>query len=353
MPAYKDENQRGTWYAMFYYTDWQGIKRRKKKRGFKTQREAKEFERDFLANEQKSCDITFQTLVDEYFEDMAARLRVTTMANKKYLFDSKITPFLGRLQIKNITSSTIRKWQKEVLLSSDYSPTYIKTINNQLSAVFNYAIRHYNLRENPCHAAGSVGKKHAREMNIWTLDEFEHFIAMEEKPATKLAFEILFWTGIRSGELLALTPADILPTKDISIDKNYARLYDEDIINDPKTEKGNRVVSIPDFLYQEIQDYINCLFEFRSDERIFNFTKYHLSRELKHCAKLAGLEPIRVHDLRHSHASMLIEKGYTPLLIAQRLGHENIQTTLNTYGHLYPNKHKELAADLEKMRQKE
>lgn len=89
MPAYKDK-ERGTWYASFYYTDWQGIKHKKKKRGFKTQREAKEFERDFLANEQKETDVTFATLVDEYFKDMEQRLRETTIFNKQHIFKKKI-----------------------------------------------------------------------------------------------------------------------------------------------------------------------------------------------------------------------------------------------------------------------
>lgn len=349
MPTYKDK-ERGTWYAMFYYTDWQGIKHKKKKRGFATQREAKEFERDFLANEQKDCDITFKTLVEEYFGDMKTRLRETTISNKQYLFDTKITPFLGRLQVKDITPSTIRKWQNEVLLSGEYSPTYIKTINNQLSAVFNYAVKYYDLPKNPCHIAGSVGKKHASEMNIWTVVEFEKFIAAEDKPASKLAFEILFWTGMRSGELLALTRDDILPNKSIVINKSFTRLDGKDIVSPPKTPKGNRTITIPEFLYNEVYEYMNSVYEIQPDERIFYFTKHHLNTEIKRCSEIAGVKKIRVHDIRHSHASMLIEKGYNILIISERLGHENVETTLNTYGHLYPNKHRELADELENMR---
>ena len=348
MPTYKDK-ERGTWYASFYYTDWQGIKHKKKKRGFKTQREAKEFERDFLANEQKETDVTFATLVDEYFKDMGQRLRETTIFNKQHIFDTKITPYLGRLKIKDITATTIRKWQNEVLLNSEYSQTYIKSINNQLSAVMNYAVKYYDLPGNPCHKAGSVGKKHATEMNIWTQADFEKFIAVEDKPASKLAFEILFWTGMRSGELLALTPADVLPDKSISITKSFTRLEGKDIVSEPKTPKGNRVVPIPEFLYDEIYDYMNMVYKIEPEERIFYFTKHHLTSEIKRCAKLAGLEAIRVHDLRHSHTAMLIDKGYNVLLISERLGHENVETTLNTYGHLYPNKHRKLADDLQNM----
>ena len=283
---------------------------------------------------------------------MEQRLHETTIHNKRYIFDTKITPYLGRLKIKDITATTIRKWQNEVLLSDDYSQTYIKTINNQLSAVLNYAVKYYDLPNNPCKKAGSVGKKNADEMNIWTQEDFEKFIAVEDKPASKLAFEILFWTGMRSGELLALTPADILPDKSITINKSFTRLEGRDIVSEPKTPKSNRIVPIPDFLYNEIYDYMNTVYKIEPEERIFYFTKYHLSSEIKRCAKLAGIQPIRVHDLRHSHTAMLIEKGYNILLISERLGHENVETTLNTYGHLYPNKHRELADDLQNMRRK-
>lgn len=352
MPVYKDK-ERGTWYAMFYYVDWQGIRRKKKKRGFKTQREAKEFEHDFLSNEQKDIDITLNTLVDEYFDDMKTRLRETTIRNKRYIFDLKITPYLGKLKVKDITPSTIRKWQNEVLLSKDYSPTYIKSVHSQLSAVMNYAVKYYDLPKNPCWVAGSVGKSKAEEMSIWTIEEFEKFIKFEDKPAVKLAFEILFWTGMREGELLALTSGDILPDKSISITKTFTRINSEDVISEPKTPKSKRVIPIPEFLYNEIQAYLSAIYEIQPDERIFYFTMQLLNTEIKRGAKLADIKQIRVHDLRHSHASMLIQQGYSALLVSERLGHENIETTLNTYSHLYPNEHRNLAQNLDKLRSKE
>ncbi len=267
MPAYKDE-KRNTWYAMFYYTDWQGVRRRKKKRGFKRKKDAQDYERDFLNKEQRDCNITFKNLVEEYFEDMETRLKTTTISNKKFLFDSKITPYFEKMAACKITAKSIREWQNE-LLKMNYSPTYLKTINNQLSAVFNYAVKYYGLSSNPCRQAGSMGKKDADSMQIWTLDEFNKFISFVTKPAAHLAFEILFWTGIRSGELLALTPEDILPDKKISINKTYARLDGEDIISEPKTPKSIRIIPIPDFLYDEIWDYINRLGSIEKTDRIF------------------------------------------------------------------------------------
>lgn len=155
---------------------------------------------------------------------------------------------------------------------------------------------------------------------------------------------------MRSGELLALTPADILPSKRININKNYAKVNGEELFLEPKTPKAKRCIAIPDFLYDDITKYISMLYGIKDDDRIFYFTKSALDKEMKRTAKIAGLPQIRVHDLRHSHASMLIEMGFSPLEIAERLGHESIKTTLDTYSHLYPDKDQKLADQLSQLR---
>ena len=102
------------------------------------------------------------------------------------------------------------------------SPVYLKTINNQLSAIFNHAVKFYNLKENPCRKAGSMGKKKNREMLFWTKEEYLKFAeVMMDKPQFYYAFEMLYWCGIREGELLALTPADFDFKKGSSIFLRY------------------------------------------------------------------------------------------------------------------------------------
>lgn len=347
MPAYKDE-ERGTWYASFYYTDWMGNRKLKKKRGFKTQREAKEFERDFLNKEQRDVDITFEMLVEEYFKDLETRLKKTTIENKKNIFETKITPYFKKLKINQINATSVRMWQNE-MLKTDYAPTYIKTIHNQLSAILNYAVKFYNLPNNPCRITGSIGKKNADSMQIWTLEEYKKVIACEDKPAAYIAFEILFWCGLREGELLALTPADITDEKKLKITKSLARVKGEEIISTPKTPKSIRDVSMPDFLYNEVKDYISRIYGIQPTDRLFYFTKGYIKKEIERCSALAGVKRIRTHDLRHSHASLLIEMGYNIFLISERLGHEKVDTTMNIYGHLYPNKQQALASDLDKI----
>lgn len=337
MPTYKNK-ERGTYYCSFYYLDWTGKRKRKKKEGFKTKREADKFEREFLVKVQENTDIDFSTLVTLYLDDAKTRVRETTLENKKVLINLKVLPYFKNKIVSEIKPNDIRQWQN-TLKNMNYSDTYLKTINNQLSAIFNFAIKFYGLNTNPCHKAGTMGKKNANDMKFWTTEQFKTFIKFNDKPISKLAFEILFWTGMRSGELMALTFNDIdLKNNLINIDKTYTRLNGKDIINPPKTPKSKRKVSIPKTLSLDIETYINKLYDFNKSDRIFSFTKFFLTHEMKRVCKKSDVPIIRIHDLRHSHASLLIELGFTPLLISERLGHEKVQTTLDTYSHLYPNK---------------
>ena len=162
---------------------------------------------------------------------------------------------------------------------------------------------------------------------------------MEEKPEAKMAFLLLYWTGMRIGELLALTYKDIdLDKRTIFISKSYQRIDGRDIITPPKTPKSKRNITIPPFLAEELKEYTSRLYGIMEDERMFRFTKSYMEHEIIKGIQKSGVKRIRLHDLRHSHASMLVEMGFTPLAIAERLGHEKIETTLNTYSHLYPNK---------------
>ena len=347
MKAEKDKKT-GKWLIQYRYTDWQGKRRKSTKRGFATKREAEEWLRNFLITQKADFDMKFEDFWKMYCADMETRLREHTMRTKKYIVELKILPYFGNKRVNDITAADIRQWQNE-LIKMGYSPTYLKTINNQLSAIFNYAVRYYDLKSNPCAKAGSMGKSKAEEMDFWTVEEFRKFIdSVMNKRLSYMAFMTLYWTGMRLGELLALNPKDVdLEKRTISITKSYQRLGKKDVITPPKTPKSKRVITIPEFLAADIKDYMDSLYELQENDRLFPITKYYLEHEMQRGIKESGVKRIRVHDLRHSHASMLIELGFSPLEIANRLGHEKVETTLNTYAHLYPNKQTKLAERLD------
>lgn len=191
-------------------------------------------------------------------------------------------------------------------------------------------------------------------MLFWTREEYTKFSdAMMDKPMSFYAFEMLYWCGIREGELLALTPSDFdFQKRTVSITKSYQRIHGQDLITTPKTPKSVRVVQMPQFLCDEIQDYLKQLYGIESNDRIFPITKSYLHREMDRGCKQTGVKRIRIHDLRHSHISLLIDMGFTALAIADRVGHESVDITYR-YAHLFPNRQTEMANQLDQLKDKE
>lgn len=172
---------------------------------------------------------------------------------------------------------------------------------------------------------------------------------MMDKPISYYAFQMLYWTGIREGELLALTPADFDFEKGtVKISKTYQRIKGEDMITSPKTKKSNRTVQMPDFLCTEMQEFFDMQYGLKRKDRIFNITKSYLHHEMDRGSKAAGVNGIRIHDLRHSHISLLIDMGFSAVAIADRVGHESIEITYR-YAHLFSSKQKEMAIKLDFM----
>mgnify|MGYP004535451923 FL=1 len=168
-----------------------------------------------------------------------------------------------------------------------------------------------------------------------------------DKPRSFYAFEMLYWCGIRSGELLALTAADFdFQKQTVTISKTYHRSKGRDIITSPKTAKSNRTVKMPPFLCEEMQEYIKMFYDIKPDERLFTVTKSYLNHEMERGAKQAGVKKIRVHDIRHSHVSLLINMGFSVLAIGERVGHEAEKITYR-YAHLFPTVQTEMAEKLE------
>ena len=350
------DNKTGKRMSQLRVKDWTGKEIYKKKRGFDTKKEALQWERDFISQSTGSLGMTFKDFIELYMKDMEQQLKPSTVANKRWLIDLKVTPYFGKIPLQEIKPTDVRKWQNSLTSYRDengqpYSQTYLKTINNQLTAIFNYAVKYYGLRENPCHKVGSMGKKKADEMLFWTQDEFHTFIeSIKDRTASYTIFKTMYYTGIREGELLALTPADIdLEKKTLTVNKSYQRLNGEDVITSLKTPRSNRTIPIPDGLCTCLKEYMAHCYGLQKDDRLFPYTKSFLYHEMEHGCKASGVQRIRVHDIRHSHASLLVEMGFSPLLIAERLGHEKVQTTMDTYSHLYPNKQVEVARQLDSL----
>lgn len=358
MPAYKDDVT-GKWFVSFYYRDYTGANKSKKKRGFTTKKEALEWEWNFKQTQSGNLEMTFENFITVYHGDIKSRIKHSTWLTKKNITDKKILPYFKNKKMNNIVAADVIAWQNTMIKYRDekgvaYSPVYLKTLHNQLSAIFNHAVRFYSLKCNPAQKAGNMGKERGKEMKFWTKTEYLKFSkSISDRPLAYYAFEMLYWSGIRVGELLALTPDDIdFDKQTIRINKSYQRLEGKDYVTSPKTEKSNRTIKLPDFLVFEMEDYIKTLYKINGNERMFDITKSQLHNEMRRCSAIAGVEKIRIHDLRHSHVSLLIDLGFSAVAIADRVGHESIDVTFR-YSHLFPSKQNEMAEKLSLIRNEE
>ena len=199
MSAYKDKTQ-GTWYVSFRYIDWTGKKTQKLKRGFKTKKEALNYEKEFMRKTAADMKMEMGSFIEVYFEDKRKELKENSIRNKQHMIYKHIVPYFGTRKMNEITPADVIQWQNTIQ-EKGYSKTYERMIQNQLNALFNHAQKIYNLKENPCKKVKKMGKSDANKLEFWTKAEYDSFIAgIEPESEDYLIFEILFWTGIREGD---------------------------------------------------------------------------------------------------------------------------------------------------------
>lgn len=359
MSVYKDA-KKGTWFSKFRYKNWNGETKWVTKRGFATKREAIQWENEFRLKTAGDLDMTMKEFIETYKEERFLRIKESTASTKDYIFEDKILPFFGNMKLRDVTSADVIKWQNALLkyvnpkTGERYSKTYLKTLHNQLSAIFNYACRFYKLSNNPARQAGNIGNEDDVDIDFWTTGEYRKFSrAIMGKSQYYYAFEVLYWLGLREGEMLALTSEDIdFEEGTVNVNKTYQVIRGKEVVTSPKTKKGKRIVKMPENLTTELKLYLASLYDLKPGDRIFPLTKYGLSHVMDAGSKAAGVKRIRIHDLRHSHVSLLINMGYSPTAIADRVGHESIRITFR-YAHLFPTVQNDMADQLSEMMEDE
>ena len=329
MPAYRDEKSK-TWYVKFRYIDWQGESKQTTKRGFKTKKDALNYEHDYKASSEDRVDITVSNLAEKYLEDRRLYVKASRFAALEQTIRVHILPYIGKLKLAELTPATMRQWQNE-LKKQNFSPSTLSEYNRRCSTLLNFGVKYYGLASNPLRIAGSIGHSES-SVDFWELSEFNKFMTFVENPRHKICFLLLFYSGMRIGELLALNEGDFDFVKNqINITKSRMRINGE--ITTPKTKYSARVVDMPPAIMQEVKSYIDTLEE--TTTPLFLITPAVLLEALKRYALKAELKPIRLHDLRHSHASLLIHNGFPITLISKRLGHKSPDITLRIYSHMY------------------
>lgn len=197
--AYKEKDTK-KWTAQWFETSARGEKKKRRKRGFETKREALEYERQKKLNNSRSMDMELSEFMEVYFEDKQNELKERTMKNKRYMMEQHIIPYFGNQMMSEITAGQIIQWQNE-MQTKGFSEAYLRMIQNQLTCLYTHASKIYDLHANPCKKVKRMGSSDSRSLDFWTIDEYQKFIQTME-PGTRyyLIFEILFWTGCRIGD---------------------------------------------------------------------------------------------------------------------------------------------------------
>lgn len=349
MAIYKDE-QRGTYYFVTRVRQPDGTLKQVKRRGFKKKKEAELAEAALLLEGTETNTLTFEQLADDYFNWYCKRRKQSSINVIKNITYNHLIPQFGKKKIDKITPKDIMNYQNKII--DQYSPDFLKKIHNVLSAIFNHAIKFHNQSKNPARITGNFEVETNKRLNYWEFEEFKEFIDSVDEPLYRTLFTTLYYSGARKGELLALTWNDVdFEENTINIDKTeYNR-----IVTKPKTKSSIRVILLPQFVMDQLEELKKeaaLTAPIKKDYRVFgNFydsiSTTTLDRKYAKYLKQSNVKRILLHEFRHSHASYLINKNVNPLVVAQRLGHSDVATTLNTYSHLYPSKQAEAVAFME------
>ncbi|MBE5089583.1 MULTISPECIES: site-specific integrase [Bacillus cereus group] len=349
MTIYKDE-KRGTYYFVVRVRQHDGTLKQVKRRGFKTKKEAREAEAKMLIEKETTSSLTFAQIADSYFEWYSQRRKQSSINTIKNAIYNHLLKEFGNMKMDQITANHVMHYQNKMM--SKYSAEYLKKFHTTLSAIFNFGIKFHGLTTNPARIAGNFEKESNKRINFWEFEEFKRFIAVVDDPLYKAFFTTLYYSGARKGELLALTWSDInFEEKTIDINKT---VYNRQV-TEPKTKSSNRIVMLPSFamdLLKDIKKRADLSAPVKNDYVVFgefydSIATTTLHKKYNNYLKAAEVKEIVMHEFRHSHASYLINKGVSPLVVAQRLGHSDVATTLNTYSHLYPSKQSEVVAFME------
>ena len=358
MSVHKNKSN-NTWYVKY---------NNKTKRGFKTKKEAINYNNQLLLNKDDNSNlIGFYELLDSYIQYTYNNSFYSTYIKKKNIINNIIKPNFKNKLINCIEPLDCENFRNK-LNSLSYSTSYKNNILCIFKNIFSYATYFYHLNSDPSSRLKSFTKTHIEKMedrykenNVWSYDEFNRFIEYVDRLSYKTLFIILFYTGVRLGEALALNWNDIdLDNRVIHINKSLTRKTDKGNyeIKETKTASSIRDIKIT----KGLTDYLINYKSFEQNVSGFNYDWFvmgrceplpqtTIDRVKDNAIKKANVKRIRIHDFRHSHATILISEGCNIVAVSKRLGHSDIEMTLKVYTHLLPRNEDEIIDKLEKSSQ--
>ena len=344
----KDE-VRGTWFVQIKIKDpVTGKATWKKKRGFATKREAKLFEAKMMEDKNlPTHKATFREVSEQYF--ISKECSPDTIQKHRSRYSSAFSDYYD-MPIEEITRPMLEKWRNRIA-QSDYAYLTKNDTLQYVRSVFHYAADIYGISD-PSVVLKSFKKPisaTSETMHVWTVAQFDQFLCAVENPLYALFFETLFWTGMRRGEAIALQKTD-LTGNELYI--HGSMKHYKNGINPPKNSSSIRTITLDDQLVRDLQPLmaIDGPFLFGGETSL---SISEIQRQFTKAISRSGVPHIRIHDLRHSHATILINAGVNIVAVSKRLGHASIEQTLKTYTHLLQSTDQQMMEEIKKLRKSE
>ena len=370
MPSYEQNKDSKLWSVRFREIGDDGLQHQKRLSGFKTKRAAQLGYEDYVIEQQKKAqekpapavdekpdpdEMPFSELAELYLKYVSNRTRESSMETLRSKFNTRILSFFGDRPLSSIHPADILSWVDSMQSCSD---TYIKELFGRIASMYRYGAKYHKVTDIMLDVDRPRKRKRKKEMQFWSLEEFETFIDHVDHITYRPFFCTLYFTGCRRGECLALMWKDIdLNARTIRISKSATNKtkgapYK---ITDPKNDSSHRTIPIPSYLCDELSEYKRTLPDEHQAPTAFAFggsrplPTTSIGNAFSKAISKSGVKPIRVHDLRHSCASLMISRGVSIVAVSKHLGHATVKQTLETYTHLLPDDQAQMISIMENL----
>jgi integrase len=338
------KNKQGVYFYSIYFIDSFGVRKQKKveNKEWKTKKEVqRQLDLFLISLNGKTERVTVGHLFDLYFTHKKDKLKLRSQSTVKSAYENHIEPTFSKMVVEDITNKDIITWQRS-LLNQGYKNRYLDKVQALLRSILVFGVNYSYTSKNPFTIEILRNRDEVkREMLYWSNDEFNKFINYVDEKVYEVFFKMLYFSGLRLGEAQALLLSDIDFIKGtVNVNKSYDVLHH--VITTPKTHSSYRIVTLTESVlraldelkqeYQQIDGYSENVILFGFNKRLHPDT---IKRKQVQACELAKVKIIRLHDMRHSHVSLLINLGFSPFEIAKRLGH-SVDMVNNVYGHLFP-----------------
>ncbi|MEB6297566.1 site-specific integrase [Staphylococcus xylosus] len=353
---YKDA-KRGTYYFRITYYDKTNTRQFITRKGFKQCKEAvikcNEI-MDEIEGIGKINKLPFYKLVEEYIDWYSARRKASSLKSLKIHANNHLIPYFKSMDVFNMTTQDVMKFQNKKM-KEGRSGEYLKKMHVFLVSILNHAMKYHDLGRNVASLVGNYEIETKKRLNYWTLEQFNQFYEALPSIQQKLFFKLLFYSGARKGEIRALK------WEDVNFDDDYIHINKTDYhgeVTAPKTKAATRDIYLPTHMMDDLRKYLIWYKEnniYKENYVLFGtffkaLNESTIDRWFTSTLKVLDetlpdgetFPRIVIHELRHSHASMLVNHGASPMIIAQRLGHSSTEEVTSRYGHLYPSTQKEI-----------